>query len=153
MIAWSIIGLPAGILLGLLMGLFKIIPDVGPMFAAGVSVLVAFLEGSNVFDIPNVWFALLVFVIYAVLINVITIWLRSFLFGRSVHMHSGLVFILIMLAVIIQGILGAVIVIPIVASAFIVLRYILRKINNQPGFPEEVEIVEETSGEESIEKA
>ncbi len=143
MIAWSIIGLPAGILLGLMMGLLKIIPDVGPMFAAAISVLVAFLEGSTVFDIPNIWFAVLVFVVYFVLINIITIWLRSVLFGRSVHMHSGLVFILIMLAVIIQGILGAVIIIPLVASGFVILQYVLRKINQQPGFPEEEVIVEE----------
>ncbi|MBT3240042.1 MAG: AI-2E family transporter [Chloroflexi bacterium] len=143
MVAWSIIGLPAGILLGLMMGLLKIIPDVGPMFAAGASVLVAFIEGSTVLDIPNMWFAVLVFVVYFVLINIITIWLRSVLFGRSVHMHSGLVFILIMLAVIIQGILGAVIVIPFVASSFIILQYVLRKIYKQPGFPEEMDVVEE----------
>lgn len=148
-IAWSIIGLPAGILLGLLMGLLKIIPDVGPMFAAGISILVAFLEGSNTFDIPNIWFAVLVFVIYFILINIITIWLRSFLFGRSVHMHSGLVFILIMVSVIIQGILGAVIVIPLVASAFIVFRYILRKIYKLPSFSEEVENIEKISSEEN----
>ena len=89
------------------------------------------------------WFAVLVFVVYFVLINIITIWLRSVLFGRSVHMHSGLVFILIMLAVIIQGILGAVIVIPFVASSFIILQYVLRKIYKQPGFPEEMDVVEE----------
>lgn len=91
----------------------------------------------------------MVFVIYFVLINIITIWLRSFLFGRSVDMHSGLVFILIMVSVIIQGILGAVIVIPLVASAFIIFRYILRKIYKLPSFSEEVEHIEKTSSEEN----
>ncbi len=145
--AWSIIGLPAGILLGLMMGIFSIVPDIGPLVVGAISVLVAFLEGSTNLNISNIWFALLVFVIYFVLINLKGLWLRPILFGRSVDMHGGLVFILIMLSVIIQGILGAVIVIPLVASSYILFRYLIRKITKQDPFP-----IEEDSEVISVEE-
>ncbi|MEK6221010.1 MAG: AI-2E family transporter, partial [Chloroflexota bacterium] len=133
-IAWTIIGLPASLLLGIMMGLFAIVPDIGPMVAAGITVLVALLQGSTTISLSNGWFAVLVFVIYFILINIKSLWLRTILFGRSVKMHEGLVFILIMLSVIVQGIMGAIIVIPLVASATILLRYILRKVYKLPPF-------------------
>lgn len=131
-IVWSILGIPASLLLGIIAGLFTIIPDLGPALAALIAVLVAFVEGSNYFDIPNFWFAVLVFLVYAFLITIKNLWVRPRLFGRSVHMHEGIVFLSIMLAVLVQGILGAIVIIPIIASLRIVGRYMLDKTYGQP---------------------
>jgi predicted PurR-regulated permease PerM len=131
-IVWSILGVPASLLLGIIIGLFTIIPDLGPALGAIIATAVALVEGSNYFDMPNIWFAVLVFVIYGVLITVKNIWVRPKLFGRSVHMHEGVVFISIMLAVLVQGILGAIVIVPIIASVRIVGRYLLDKMYDQP---------------------
>ena len=131
-IVWAIIGLPAALLLGIITGLFTIIPDLGPAIAAGIAVLVALVEGSKNFDMPNFWFAVMVFVIYAVLITIKNLWVRPRLFGRSVHMHEGVVFVSIMLAVLIQGILGAIVIVPLLASLGIIGRYLLNKMYDQP---------------------
>ena len=131
-IVWSILGVPAALLLGILIGLFTIVPDLGPALGAIIATLVALAEGSNYFDMPNVVFAALVFVIYGVLITVKNLWVRPRLFGRSVHMHEGIVFISIMLAVLVQGILGAIVIVPIIASVRIVGRYLLDKTYGQP---------------------
>ena len=53
--------------------------------------------------VSNLLFALLVFGVYMVLINIKNIWIRPRIFGRSVHMHDGLVFIAIVAAVVIEG--------------------------------------------------
>jgi predicted PurR-regulated permease PerM len=131
-IVWSILGVPASLLLGIIIGLFTIIPDLGPALGAIIATAVALVEGSNYFDMPNFWFAVLVFVIYGVLITVKNIWVRPKLFGRSVQMHEGVVFISIMLAVLVQGILGAIVIVPIIASLRIVGRYLLDKMYDQP---------------------
>lgn len=123
-LAWLVIGLPGALILGLITGLLTIIPDIGPAIAVGIAILVALFEGSTYLNISNFWFATLVFGIYLVLINVKGLWLRPLIFARSMHMHDGVVFIAIMAAVILQGILGALIVIPVLASAAIFGKYI-----------------------------
>ncbi len=123
-IAWLAIGLPGALIIGILAGLLTIIPDLGPLIAAIVAIAVALLEGSLYLPLSNFWFAVLVLVIYMVLINLKNIWLRPRLMGRSVHLHEGLVFIAIIAAVLLQGILGAIIIVPVIASGLAIGRYL-----------------------------
>ena len=44
-LAWTAIGLPGALLLGIIMGIFTIIPDLGPVIAAFLAILVALIEG------------------------------------------------------------------------------------------------------------
>ena len=44
--------------------------------------------------------------------------------GRSVHLHEGLVFVAIMGAVLLQGILSAIVIVPVIASALVIGRYL-----------------------------
>jgi predicted PurR-regulated permease PerM len=133
-IAWLLIGLPGAVILGVITGLLTIIPDLGPAIAAALAVLVALVEGSNTLAITNIWFALLVFVIYLVLINIKGIWLRPRIFARSVHMHDGVVFVAILAAVVLQGILGAIVVVPLMASFGVLFRYTYRRLLNLDPF-------------------
>ncbi|HLF87874.1 MAG TPA: AI-2E family transporter [Anaerolineales bacterium] len=135
-IAWIAIGMPGALFLGLITGLLTIIPDLGPAIAVGLAVVVALFEGSNYLPISNLVFALLVVGVYIVLINIKNIWLRPRIFGRSVHMHDGVVFVAIIAAVILQGILGALIVIPVLASFGLLGRYIYHRLLGLPPFPE-----------------
>lgn len=137
-IAWVAVGLPAALFLGVLAGVLTIIPDIGPAIAAGVAILVAYVEGSSLLPISNFWFAVLVFVVYMVLINIKSIWVRPKLFARSVHMHEGVVFTAIVIAVLIEGILGALVVVPVLASAEVIGRYILRRLYKLDPFPGDV---------------
>ena len=135
-IAWLAIGVPAAVALGIIAGLLTIIPDLGPAIAAILAILVALVEGSTFLGISNFWFALLVLAVYLVLINVKNIWIRPRIFGRSVHMHDGLVFIAIVAAVVVEGVLGALIVIPVLASIGVIGRYIWNQILGIDPFPE-----------------
>ncbi len=72
-----------------------------------------------------------------VLINVKNIWLRPHILGRSVHMHEGLVFIAIVAAVIFTGILGAFVIVPVLASLGVVGSYLRRRILGLPPFPDD----------------
>jgi len=127
-LAWIAIGLPGALILGLITGLLTIIPDLGPAIAAALAAVVALLEGSTYLNISNFWFALLVIGIYLLLINIKGIWIRPRIFARSVHMHDGIVFIAIMAAVVLQGILGALVIVPVLASVGVLGRYVYNQL-------------------------
>jgi predicted PurR-regulated permease PerM len=126
--AWAVIGLPGAILLGIMAGFLNLVPEVGPGLAAIIAMLVAWLEGSNFLSISNGWFVLLTGGIYLVLNNFKTIFLQPRILGKSVFLHEGLVFVAIIAAIILQGILGVLIVVPVLASAMIIGRYIRRRL-------------------------
>ncbi|MCF6303195.1 MAG: AI-2E family transporter, partial [Devosiaceae bacterium] len=127
-LAWLAIGLPGALILGIITGVLTIIPDLGPAIAAALAAIVALFEGSTYLNITNLWFAVLVIGIYMLLINIKGIWIRPRIFARSVHMHDGIVFIAIMAAVVLQGILGALVIVPVLASAGILGRYVYRQL-------------------------
>jgi hypothetical protein len=54
--------------------------------------------------------------------------------GRSVHMNEGLVFIAIMIATILEGIMGALLVVPVLATVVVIGEYVRRKVLDLPAF-------------------
>ena len=120
-------------MLGVIAGFLTLIPDVGPFIAAILAVGVALLEGSSWIALSNFWVALIVFAVYMFLIAVKNFWLRPYILGRSVHMSEALVFIFIIMATVMWGVMGALLVIPVVASFAVVFEYLrCRIIGLQP---------------------
>jgi predicted PurR-regulated permease PerM len=140
-IAWIAIGVPGAIVLGLIAGLLTIIPDLGPAIAAILAILVSLVEGSTYLPVSKLVFALIVLAVYLVLINIKNIWIRPRIFGRSVHMHDGVVFVAIIAAVVIQGVLGALVVIPVLASLAVIAGYMWRRILGEDPYPIESSVV------------
>lgn len=135
-IAWTVMGIPGALVLGVIAGLFTLVPDVGPFIAVALAMAVALLEGSRWIPLPNFLVAGIVFVVYLVLINLKNFWLRPYIMGRSVHMNEALIFIAIMVATILEGIMGALLVVPVLASMIVILEYLRRRILGLPPFSE-----------------
>jgi len=127
-IAWTIMGIPGALVLGVIAGLFTLVPDVGPFLAAVIAAGVALLEGSTWIPLSNFWVAGIAVVVYLVLINLKNFLLRPYIMGRSVHMNEALVFIAIVIATILEGILGALLVVPVLASVVVVAEYVQRRV-------------------------
>jgi len=140
-IAWTIIGIPGALALGVIAGFFTLVPDVGPFLAAALAVGVALLEGSNWIPLSNVWVAGITLGTYLVLINLKNFWLRPYVMGRSVHMNEGLVFIAIMAATILGGIMGALLIVPVLATVAVIGEYIRRRVVGLPAFSDEMQFV------------
>ncbi|HEY9152485.1 MAG TPA: AI-2E family transporter [Anaerolineales bacterium] len=136
-IVWTVIGLPGSLYLGLLAGLFSIVPDIGPFIATALALAVALLEGSNWLPINNFLFGLLVVVLYVILINIKGVWLRPRILGRSVHMNEAVVFVAIIAAVIFTGVLGAFIIVPVLASLGVIWKYLHARMLGLPPFQDE----------------
>lgn len=135
-IAWTLVGLPGALVLGVLSGFLTLIPDVGPFLAAALAFFVALLEGSNWWpQLAHGWVALIVLGVYLILISFKNFWVRPVIMGRSVHMHEALVLISVLLATVLWGILGALLVIPVLASLVVIGDYLRRRILGMTPFP------------------
>ncbi len=142
-IAWTIMGIPGALVLGVVAGLFTLVPDVGPAIAVALAAGVALLEGSSWIHLSentslnNFFVAGILVVVYLVLINLKNFFLRPYIMGRSVHMNEGLVFIVIVIATILEGILGALLVVPLLASVIVIAGYLQRKVLGMPAFEDD----------------
>jgi predicted PurR-regulated permease PerM len=136
-IAWTIIGIPGALVLGVIAGFLTLIPDLGPFLAAMLAIGVALLEGSNWSWMPSssLIVALIVLAVYLVLISIKNFWLRPYIMGRSVRMDEAVVLISIILSTILWGILGALLIVPALASLLIIFDYLRRHILGLPPFP------------------
>jgi hypothetical protein len=57
--------------------------------------------------------------------------------GKSVFLHEGVVFVAIVAAIILQGVVGVLIIVPLLATVVVLGRYIRRKLLGLPPFEEE----------------
>lgn len=147
-VAWGIIGIPGALVLGALAGLFTLIPDVGPFLAMVLAFGVALLEGSSWIPLSNFWVSGIVVATYLVLINLKNFFLRPIIMGRSLRMNEALIFISIMIATILEGIMGALLIVPMLASVAVIMEYMRRRILGLPAF----EDFEEDRPKASVEK-
>jgi len=136
-IAWLIIGIPGALVLGVVAGLFTLVPDVGPFLAMVLAAGVALLEGSTWIPLSNFWITGIVLIVYLVLINLKNFFLRPYIMGRSVHMNEALIFVAIIAATILKGILGALLVVPVLASVVVIGGYIQRRVLGLPPFEDD----------------
>lgn len=140
---WAAIGLPGAVVIGLLAGVLNLLPEVGPAGAAILATIVALIEGSNYLAIPNIWFAALTLGLYLLLNTFKTVWLQPRILGQSVLLHEGIVFVAIITAIVLQGVLGVLIVVPLLASLVVIGRYLRRRLLGLSTF-EEIETVSST---------
>ena len=135
-IVWLGIGLPGAIILGAITGLTSFVHEIGAIVSGILSVLAALIGGSLFLPISNLWFAVLVFILYMILTTIKNIWLRPIIVGRHVHLHAGIVFLVVIAALIFHGALAAFLVVPVLVSMLVIGRYIRRRILGLPPFPE-----------------
>ncbi|KPL07846.1 hypothetical protein AMJ86_02640 [bacterium SM23_57] len=135
-IVWLGIGLPGAIILGFLTGITSFVHEIGAIVSGVFSVLAALIGGSSILPISNLWFAVLVFFLYIILTGIKNIWLRPIIIGRHVHLHAGIVFVVVIGALVFHGPLAAFLAVPVLVSIMVVSRYLRRRILGLSPFPE-----------------
>lgn len=136
-VAWFAIGLPGALALGVLAGLLNLLPEIGPFTVAALATIIAFIEGSNYIPVSNFWFAIITLGVYLLLNNFKTIWLQPRILGHSVFLHEGVVFVAIIAAIVLQGVIGVLIIVPLLATFVVVGRYIRRRLLGMAPFDDE----------------
>jgi predicted PurR-regulated permease PerM len=136
-IVWFAIGLPGALALGVLAGLLNLLPEVGPFAVAVLATVIAFIEGSSYIPVSNIWFAVITLGAYLLLNNFKTIWLQPRILGHSVALHEGVVFVAIIAAIVLQGVLGVLIIVPLLATFVVLGRYVRRRLLGLTPFDDE----------------
>jgi len=140
----AIIGVPGALILGFLAGTLALIPSLGPAIATGVAALVAWNQGSTHFGLSNLAATLIVIAIFQVIQLIEGFWLTPRIMGRRLNLHPGLILIAVVGTLFTLGALMALIIIPILGSFELVLRYAYHKRAGLDPWPAE-EIQEETA--------
>src|SRR6185503_11343131 len=76
----------------------------------------------------NIFFAILTLGVYLLVNTFKTVWLQPRVLGHSVFLHEGLVFVAIVTSIILLGVLGVLIVVPLMATLVVLGRYLRRRL-------------------------
>lgn len=130
------LGVPGALILGLIGGLFNIIPTFGPIFAGLVAALVALVQGSDRLNVSNVVFALIVVGAYTIIqqleANVIT----PRILGGAMAVSPLAIMIGILVGFSGAGVLGAVVAVPVVATLREIFVYLRAKLVDEDPYPD-----------------
>ncbi len=132
---WAL-GLPGAFVLGVIMALLNMIPTFGPILAAVPGVLSAFALGSTRFDISNLTFTLVIVVVYVVVVQLQANVMAPFITGRAVRMMPVSILVGLIVGVQVAGLIGALLVVPIMATGKEIVKYAMAKLLDRPPYPE-----------------
>jgi predicted PurR-regulated permease PerM len=126
-ILW-LLGMPGALILGIIAGSLEVIPNIGPVLAMIPAVIVALVQGSDLLQIGNLQFALLIVGVYFVIQQLENQLLVPRIIGDSVNLHPIVVLCGVVVGASVGGILGAFLAAPIIASGRVVGRYVHAKL-------------------------
>jgi predicted PurR-regulated permease PerM len=133
LVLWAV-GLPGAFVLGLIMMLLNMIPTFGPIIAAVPGVLTAIALGSTRLDWTTVSFTLLVIAIYVVVVQVQANLMAPFITGQAVQMSPATILIGLLVGFQVGGLVGSLLVVPVLGTLKEVGRYVLAKLLDRDPF-------------------
>jgi predicted PurR-regulated permease PerM len=128
-IALLIIDVPFALVLGLIAGIFEVLPYVGPILGAIPAILVALLSDP----ISALWVAIAFFSIQQVE-NLILV---PRIAGESVQLHPAVVMVVLVMGNELAGFLGMLVAVPIAAIIRDIFKYAYLRLLDDPVAPEE----------------
>ncbi len=109
-------------------GLARFVPYVGPAIAWTSYGLVAYFQGSTVFGLTSILYAILIVGIAYLIDNVIDSFITPRLMADALKVHPAAVMIAAIVAASLMGFIGVVLAAPVLATFKLVLDYVLRKL-------------------------
>lgn len=122
--------------LGLISGLLEFVPAVGPVLAAIPGVALALFLGSSWLPLPNLWFAVLVAVVYFLIQQIENYYLLPHVVGSRIRLHPAVVIVGALAGAQLGGVLGILLAAPTIAAGRLILGYVFHKLTDTPPFPE-----------------
>jgi len=122
-IGYMIAGLPFAMVLGILMGLFSIVPYLGPVIAAVIVAILAIFSGPVAFFI-------------SLAVSIVVPWVASSfvspkIMSSTVNLHPGIIMVAIIAGGALAGIVGMIFAVPITAAAKCLIVYFFEAITGR----------------------
>lgn len=131
--------------LGVLGGLAKFVPILGPVSAGALAAIVALFQPSNWFGLTPLAHAGLVILCVVILDQSIDYFLLPRIMGTSLNLHPVIILIGAIIGASLAGIVGLLLSAPAVATLFLLARYSFRKMVDLPPWDPPIDSVPETS--------
>ncbi len=106
------------------------------VLAAVGTLLVVWLFRSGLVQWSLFGFILLLLGVYTAVQQVDNLWLRPQFLGKQLRLHPGIVFVSLIGALALSGVLGALVIVPVIATGKVIGRYVHRKLLGLPPWPE-----------------
>lgn len=136
-IVLSVLGVHYAIGLALVAGLARFVPYVGPAVNWAVLVLISYFQTYKLFDMPPFYYTLLVLVIALVIDQIFDYVVSPRILSDTLKVHPAAVLVAAIVAANLFGLLGVVVAAPILATALLLWKYIMRKMLDLNPWPEE----------------
>lgn len=130
-IALSILGVKYALILAVFSGFAEIVPIIGPIVAAAVAGLVAFVGGTSNFNLAPLNIALIVVLIYFVLRQFQDYFVTPYVMGKITKLHPLIILFAVIAGEHTAGILGLILAVPIAGILRLIFEYSLDKINDK----------------------
>ncbi len=115
------------VMLALISGLMEFVPWLGPVIAGVVTIMVALFQGSNIWGLSPIGFALIVLIVFTIIQQLENNILYPGIIGQSLNLHPLLVIISVLAGGLLAGLIGFLLAAPTVATLRIWLGYVYRK--------------------------
>lgn len=128
-IALSILGVKFALILAIFSGLAEIVPIIGPIVAASVAGIVAFIGGTSNFSLIPLQTAIAVVVVYTIVRQLQDYLVNPYIMGKITKLHPLVILFAVLAGEHIAGILGLILAVPIAGILRILLEFSLDKVN------------------------
>lgn len=136
-IVLGVLGVHYAIGLALLAGLARFVPYVGPFVNYVVLFLISYFQTYKLFDLPPFYYTLLVILIAVLIDQIFDYVVSPRILSDTLKVHPAAVLVAAIVAANLFGLLGVVLAAPILASALLLWKYVMRKMLDLDPWPEE----------------
>ena len=146
----QILGVRFPIGLGVLGGIAKFIPIVGPISAGFIAALVGLFQPSNWFDLLPLAYAALIVICVVILDQSIDVFLVPRIMGTTLNLHPAMILVGLVIGASLAGVIGLLLSAPTIASFFLLGRYVYRKMSDLSPWDPPIDVLAELTPKESF---
>lgn len=130
-ICLTIIGVKFSLIVAIFSGFAEIVPIIGPIFAAAVAALVAYLGATSNLGLDPLHMAIVVIVIYFVVRQIQDYLINPYVMGRITKLHPLIILFAVIAGEHVAGVLGLILAVPLAGVLKIIIEYSLDFINDK----------------------
>lgn len=127
----TILGVKFSFILAVFSGFAEIVPIIGPIVAASVAALVAFIGGTSNFNLAPIQLSIAVIIVYFVVRQVQDYFVNPYIMGKITKLHPLIILFSVIAGEHVAGILGLILAVPIAGILRIIFEYSLEKISDK----------------------
>ena len=146
----QILGVRFPIGLGVLGGLAKFIPIIGPVTAGFIAALVGLFQPANWFGLVPLAYAAVVVICVVILDQTIDIFLVPRIMGTTLNLHPAVILVGLVIGASLAGVIGLLLSAPTIASFFLLGRYVYRKMSDLSPWDPPIDVLAERTQKETI---